>query len=60
SRGEEPLTAERPPVSGLQDFLDTIQGKGSGYFGTADSFASARAGVAAHEAAISGERVMVR
>lgn len=59
TRGEERLTPERPPVSGLQDFLDTIQGKGSGRFGTADSFAGARAGVAAHEAAITGERVRV-
>ncbi|MDH7569619.1 MAG: Gfo/Idh/MocA family oxidoreductase [Armatimonadota bacterium] len=59
SRGEESIPTVRPPKAILEDFVAALRGEGSGTLSTSESLASARVGVFAHEAAITGERVVI-
>ncbi|NLC56568.1 MAG: Gfo/Idh/MocA family oxidoreductase [Armatimonadetes bacterium] len=53
-RGEEPVTPEPAPVSILEDFVATLRGHGSGTLTTAETLATMRAIITAHEAALAG------
>jgi predicted dehydrogenase len=58
--GEQAIVAEPAPVGILQDFVATLQGRGTGILSTAETIASMRAILAAHEAAVSRTRLTLQ
>jgi len=52
ARGDETITPDHSPVGLLDDFLRTLRSEGSGNLSTAETLASTRATLIAHESAV--------